>query len=304
MVHYHLRKFLMNDAMQDKLETRGYLPDIVELNLASDNISDLFQEVAGIICSSKKIVNSQSALREFQNFSREWNRNKKNMVDEGINFFRNGIFPFTINYCPFLEMSESLLFLGKTNKGLSTGINDTPPVRVICSMLFHSVESFEQKKQEDLERQKFNLYWNNLFTNKKFIEGFLELTSSDDLIMLIAETHNYLEKRRYPRYSIDTVAYCRTLLFDDDVAENKEKVRVRNISHQGILLEHSNPFPVNNAVEISLLLDDRILYMVGKVCRVDKLKEIESDKYYSGVNLTQISSENQLLISRYLQSCQ
>lgn len=289
--------------MITKEEFKSYLPDIVELELQSDNIKDLFLEVSDRIISSDKVCNNQAARREFAVISKQWTKMKESLLREGSDFLRNGVFPFTINYCPFLYMSNSLLFIGRLNNKIDLGIKGIPGIKIICIMLFHSVESLQKKSKTDVEKEKLNLYWNNLLKNYAFIDGFMSIKSPDRFMELISMTHSYLEKRRYPRYSINSVAYCNNLS-KEDIVENKEKVEVRNISLSGLLFQHNNPFQPDDNVGVNLMLEDKILYMNGKVCRSKEVDE-GSDKVYStGINIIDISNENRSIVEQYINRIQ
>ncbi|RMF96552.1 MAG: PilZ domain-containing protein [Candidatus Schekmanbacteria bacterium] len=289
--------------MIKKEDFEKYLPDIVELNLASENIKDLFLEVSERIVTSDKVCNQQAARREFAIISKQWERLKESLVKDGTDFISNGVFPFTINYCPFLYISTSLLFIGRLNKGIDLGIQGIPPIKIICIMLFHSVESVDKNKKIDGEMDKFNLYWNNLLKNQSFIEGFMNIESSERFLELVSMTHSYLEKRRYPRYSIHSIAYCNTIS-EEDMLEKKEKVEVKNISLSGLLLQHNNPFQVEDHVGVNLMLEDKVIYMSGKVCRCHEIEEGERKVYSSGIDITDISKENRLIMEEYLSRLQ
>ena len=285
--------------MAIKEEFKEYLPDIVDLDLESDNIKDLFLEISGKLSSSGKVCNSQAARREFALLSKQWGKMKESLLRDASDFLKNGVFPFTINYCPFLYISNSLLFIGRLKKKIDLGIEGSAGIKVICVMLFHSVEAFQKDGKNDVEKEKLNLYWNNLLKNSAFIDGFLSINSPDRFMELISMSHSYLEKRRYPRYSVNTFAYCNSLN-KENMEENKEKAEVKDISLSGLLLRHIYPLKPNDHVGVNLMINDKVIYIDGKVCRCREVPEGDIIKYSTGINISRISPENRSLIEDYI----
>ena len=275
------------------------IPDIIELNIKSETIDNLFTEVGALILKSPKIINPNAALREFQNLQKFWSKKGNELIEKEKDFFLKGVFPLCINYCSFLDISEPLMFLGRSTNGIDLRVKKFPPAKTICMVLFHSIESYENLTKDDKKRQNINIYWNNFLKNQFFLDRFMNLQDVKDYPKLIEEVAMFDEKRREPRFNISAPAHC-SMLGESWVKDEKEKAKIINISLSGLLIEHLSPYYINSIMEIEPFLDDNKLYLWGKVCRTHRREDSEGEKFMSGIKITNISEFDKNYLSKYL----
>ena len=154
---------------------KHYLPDIIELDFKSKTVDTLFSEVAELILKSPKITNPVAAVNEFKNLEKFWSKKGHELIDNERDFYPKGVFPLCINYCSFLNSSASLMFLGRSSEGIDLKIEKLPPAKVICFVLFHSIESYQSLDQYHVDKEKINIYWNNFLKNEDFLKKFMAL---------------------------------------------------------------------------------------------------------------------------------
>ncbi|OGL38974.1 MAG: hypothetical protein A3C43_08920 [Candidatus Schekmanbacteria bacterium RIFCSPHIGHO2_02_FULL_38_11] len=276
-----------------------YLPDILELNLKSKTINTLFTEVAELILKSSKIVDSVAAVNEFKNLEKFWSKKGYELIEKEKDFYPEGVFPLCINYCSFIDASGSLMFLGRSNEGIDIQTEKLPPAKVICFVLFHSIESYQNLDHRDAEKEKINLYWNNLLKNQNFLNRFLSLKDVTEFQKTTEEILGFSEKRKHPRFKTSEFAYC-AMFGTNTEKDKKETARIVDISLSGFLLEHMSPYTLNSILEIEPFLDNEKLYLCGKVCRTQKYGTEDGIKFTSGINITNISEFDETILNKYL----
>jgi len=283
-------------ASEEKIR---YLPDLIELNLKSKTIDEFFLEVGNLISKSPKILNTNAALREFNNLQKFWVKKGNELIERQKEFFPNSIFSLCVNYCSFLDPSEPLMFLGRSPKGINLKIPKFPPSKIFCLVLFHSIESYQYLNQQDAKKQKINIYWNNFLKNQTFIDRFMTLEKVSDLPDIIEEIIGSVEKRKHPRFKTYAPVFC--AMFGESVGKKqKEEARILNISLSGLLIEHLSPYHLNSILELEPILEENKLYLWGRVCRTNKYQTEGGMKFASGVNITNISEFDEDFLARYL----
>ncbi|OGL40145.1 MAG: hypothetical protein A2042_02845 [Candidatus Schekmanbacteria bacterium GWA2_38_11] len=280
-------------------EKEQHIPDIIELNLKSETIDHLFTEVGTLILKSPKILNTSAALREFQNLQKFWSKKGNELIEKEEEFFSKSVFPLCVNYCSFLDISEPLMFLGRSIKGIDLHVKKSPPSKTICMVLFHSIESYEHLTKDDKKRQKINIYWNNFLKNQIFLDRFMDLKDVKDYPKMIEEITRFDEKRKEPRFNVFAPAHC-SMLGESWVKDQKEKAKILNISLSGLLIEHLSPYYINSILEIEPFLDNNNLYLWGKICRTDSREDPEGEKFTSGIKITNISEFDKIYLAKYL----
>ena len=279
---------------------RQYLPDIIELNFKSKTVDTLFSEISELILKSPKIANPAAAVNEFKNLEKFWSKKGHELVGDEKDFYPNGVFPLCLNYCSFLNPSDSLMFLGRSNEGIDLKIDKLPPVKIICFVLFHSAESYQSLDQYNTDKEKINIYWNNFLKNENFINKFMLLTNVSELQKAAEEILGFSEKRKHPRFNTSELAYC-TMLGSNAERDKIEKARIMDISFSGLLLEHIYPYALDSILEIEPLIDNERLYLLGKICRTQRHDSADGIKFTSGINITNISDPDETLLNRYIE---
>lgn len=277
-----------------------YLPDIIELNLKSKTVDTLFTEVAELILKSKKIVDPVAAVNEFKNLEKFWSKKGHELIEEEKDFYPKGVFPLCINYCSFLDASGSLMFLGRSNEGIDLKIEKLPPAKVICFVLFHSVESYQSLDHRNAEKEKINIYWNNFLKNQIFLNKLMSLKDVNELQKATEEILGFSDKRKHPRFKTSEIARC--AMFGNNIEKDKmEKARIIDISLSGFLLEHMYPYTLHSILEIEPLIENESLYLWGKICRTQKYDSAEGVKFTSGINITNISESHETVLNKYIE---